>query len=151
MLYAQFSLNGFRYVLSTKDIIEILPYVKLTPIPHTENYIAGMFNYRGKATPVIDICSLMIKRPSAAFLSSRIIMVKVVGKNNTIRNIGLLFEKATEILKLDEDLFSDSGVENLEMPFLGPVITDADGVIISVKPQAIFSHCDENILFFDDK
>lgn len=151
MLHIQFYLEEFRYVLSTKNVVEVVPYIKLNPIPHTENYIAGVFNYRGTATPVIDICSLFYKRPSSMSLSSRIIMVEVKGEKGVLRHIGVLVEKATETIKLDQTSFTNSGVANPNMPLLGPVMTDSEGLITSITPQEIFSHLDENLLFPQDQ
>lgn len=151
MLYIQFYLEEFRYVLSTKNVVEVVPYVKLNPIPHTENYIAGLFNYRGTATPVIDICSLFYKRPSSLSLSSRIIIIEVKGAKGVLRHIGVLVEKATETIKVDQNSFVNSGVATPDMPLLGPVKTDGEGLITSITPQEIFSHLDEDLLFSQDQ
>ncbi len=134
-------------MISTTNIVEVIPYVRLNPIPLAENYIAGMFNYRGSAIPVIDICSLFYHRPSAEKLSSRIIIIKVKGAENISRHIGVLVEKATEMIKMDEDSFVESKVVNQNMPLLGPIITDNDGLVTSITPQEIFSHLDEYLLF----
>lgn len=151
MLYIQFYLDKFRYVLSTENVVEIVPYVRLNPIPLSEDCIAGIFNYRGSPTPVLDIYSLFYKRPSSAKLSSRIVIVNVKGKQGVLRHIGVLVEKATETIKMDENLFVDPGAANPDMPLLGPVITDCDGLVTSITPQEIFSHFDEYLLFPDNQ
>ena len=43
--------------------------------------------------------------------------------------LGLLAERATEVMRRDPAEFVRSGVGNDSAPYLGPVITDADGMI----------------------
>ena len=77
MQYVKFNLDEFRYVLSIVDVVEIIPYVKLKPLAKLSGYIAGQCKYRGISTPVIDLCSLFLKRPCNRKLSTRILIVEV--------------------------------------------------------------------------
>lgn len=147
MQYVKFNLDEFRYVLSITDVIEIIPYVKLTSLPNLPDYLAGLCNYRGSSVPVIDLCSLFLKRPCNKKLSTRIIVVEVIGKNSVKKMVGLMVEKATEIIKVEEDSFMDAGVYGDDLPYLGPVIADSAGLISRIHPSEIILQIDNEILF----
>jgi chemotaxis-related protein WspB len=147
MQYVKFNLDEFRYVLSISDVVEIIPYVKLTPLPNLPNYLAGLCNYRGFSVPVIDLCNLFLKRPCNKILSTRIIVVEVIDKNSIKKMVGLMVEKATEIVKVEEDSFMDAGVYGDDLPYLGPVTADSTGLISRIQPNEIFSQIDNEILF----
>ena len=147
MLFIQFYLDEFRYVISTRDVVEVVPCVKLKPVPHAEDFIAGLFNYRGTSVPVIDLNSLLLRRPSAQKLSTRIILVHLKRGANDSCLFGIKVEKATETVKLDEKDFRQAGVVNTDMPILGPVIADADGLITRIEPQQILPLISDALAF----
>ena len=147
MQYVKFNLDEFRYVLSISDVVEIIPYVKLTAIPNLPDYISGLCNYRGLSVPVIDLCSLFIERPCDKKLSTRIIVIEVTENSLNKKMVGLMVEKATEIVKIEEDSFMDAGVYGDDMPCLGPVMADNSGLVSRIYPDEIFSKIDTKILF----
>lgn len=147
MQYVKFNLDKFRYVLSISDVVEIIPYVSLTGLPNLPDYFAGLCSYRGVSVPVIDLCSLFLDRPSNKKLSTRIIVVEVTENSSTRRMVGLMVEKATEIVKVEEESFMDAGVYGDDLPYLGPVMADSTGLVSRIIPSEIFSKIDNNILF----
>lgn len=147
MLFVQIYLDDHRYVLSTSNVIEIVPGVRLTPMPGIPSYIPGLCSYRRLSVPVIDLCELFLNRSASKKLSTRIIFVNSSRKGKGNKIIGLLVEKATETLKLDEETFVHSGVKNNNMPFIGPVVSDDSGLITRILTEEIFDMVDGELLF----
>lgn len=147
MLFLQLYLNEYRYILSTSNVVEIVPGVKLTPMPKVPKYISGICNYRGSSVPVIDLCELFLNRPSKKKLSSRIVFVNVNKPGIDEKIVGFLVEKATETIKVDEDSFISSGIHNKDLPFMGPVVSDNQGLITRILPDEIFNEIDNDLLF----
>ena len=147
MQYVKFNLDEFRYVLSISDVVEIIPYVKLTPLPNLPDYLAGLCNYRGNSVPVIDLCSLFLERPCNKKLSTRIIVVEIIENDSVKRMVGLMVEKATEIVKVEEDSFMDAGIYGNDLPYSGPVMADSTGLVSRIQPNEIFSQINSEILF----
>ncbi len=147
MQYVKFNLDEFRYVLSISDVVEIIPYVKLTALPNLPDYISGLCNYRGLSVPVVDLSSLFLDRPCNKKLSTRIIVIEATENSSEKKLVGLMVEKATEIVKIEEDSFMDAGVYGDDMPYLGPVTADNSGLVSRIYPGEIFSQIDSNILF----
>ena len=147
MLYLQFYLDEYRYVLPTSDVVEIIPEIKLTPVPKVPEYIKGIVNYRGQSVPVIDLSSLYLDRPCSNKLSSRIILIMVNDNKGKDQIIGLLVEKATETIKVKKESFMESGIHSSDAPCLGPVISDERSFITLISPQEIFCHIDSGLIF----
>lgn len=150
MQYVKFNLDEFRYVLSISDVVEIIPYVKLTALPNMPDYLAGLCNYRGGSVPVVDLCSLFIGRPCNKKLSTRIIVVETSENSAAKKMVGLMVEKATEIMKVEEEDFMNAGVYGDDLPYLGPVVADNSGLISRIYPGEIFSKIDSEILFTEN-
>lgn len=146
-LYVQLFLDDFRYIISTADIIEITPWVKLTKVPKVPEYIAGLCSYRGMSVPVVDLCGLFIGRSSDRKLSTRIIFLNISSADGKSKVIGILVEKATEVVRVNEDDFMNPGIYGSDMPFVGPVLSDDDGLITKIMPKDIFQKIDNQLLF----
>ncbi|MEJ2653570.1 MAG: chemotaxis protein CheW [Gammaproteobacteria bacterium] len=124
------------YALDARQVVEVIPVVRLKRIPPAPAYVAGMFNYRGKPVPVIDLCQLVEGRAAHVVLSSRIIMVNypVAGESHLL---GILAEGTTEVVRREGVRFLSADFEMPGSPYLGRVIQDADGLIqeIEVEPR----------------
>lgn len=151
MLYLQFIVGGERYVISTRPIVEILPFARLRPFPHAPIYVAGLLNYRGKSVPVIDICLLMHDRPASAVLSTRIILVNYPLDNLTTVHLGMLIEGVTETLALDESKFTPAGIHLESDAYLGDVITDHEGILQRINFLSVVPAEAHQILFTNSR
>jgi chemotaxis-related protein WspB len=147
MQYIQLFLDEYRYIISTEDVVEITPWVKLTHVPKVPDYIAGLCSYRGISVPVIDLCELFLGRGAKKKLSTRIIFLDIACTNNNNKVIGILVEKATEIISVDEGTFMNPGIYGSDMPFVGPVVADEHGLVTKIMPKEIFSKVDNELLF----
>ena len=147
MQYVKFNIDQYRYVLPVVDMVEIIPYVKLKKSSKLLEYIAGQCSYRGILVPVIDLCSLIIKKPCKKKLSTRILIIAVTETNSTDKMVGLMVEKATEIVKVEEDSFMDAGIYKKDLPYVGPVISDSSGLISRIYISEILSRVDYKNLF----
>ncbi len=147
MLFLLFELNGDRYVLDIAQVVEVLPRIDLKEIPQAPPGVAGLFNYRGEPVPVVDVCAMLSNRAARPIWSTRLILVRHPTGDGGERLLGLLVEKATKTLRREPGDFIDSGITNDQAPCLGPVATDADGVIQWVEPRRLLSDAVRDILF----
>lgn len=146
MLFLQFRVNTNRYILATGDIIEIVPYANLRPIPKAPDYIAGLLNYGGVSVPVMDISFMMSGKPCEIRLSSRIVLANYTQGDQSVC-MGLLIEHLTETVRYDEDDFTDSGVALEESPYLGKVVIDDNQIVQLVNLSDIIPEAAHDILF----
>ena len=146
MLGLLFSLGRNRYAIDCRTVIEVLPGVELTQIPHAPAFVAGQFDYRGSIVPVIDLCQLVDKKPAEQVLSTRIILLAYGGNGDTDL-IGLMAEKVTEVRQLDSNAASEPPVATPGAPYLGPLLTGEDGIVQFVNADMLLSREVHEILF----
>lgn len=147
MLLLSFNISNERYVIETRNVIEIIPMVTLKKIPGAEKVVAGMLNYHGKAIPVIDINRLCNGYPVRKSLTSRIILVKY--KNE--RLLGLLAEHVTETLHIDDSEFKNLGMKVSNYEFLGGIAEHDDQLLQLIDIDKLLSDTVQMVIFSDEQ
>src|SRR4051812_11201026 len=101
MLFLLFKLGKDRYAIEASRVVEVVPLLELRKIPQAPEGIAGVFNYRGKPVPAIDLCQLTVNQRAAHRLSTRIIVINSADSRGRHQLLGLIAEHATEMLRKD--------------------------------------------------
>lgn len=146
-LYIQFYVNDNRFALPANDVIAVAPLVTLHQIPRAPDYVAGILNYHGLSVPVVDMTALMAEQKTRQRLSTRIVLIKLGMQDLPQRIIGLLAEKVTEVMRIDEEKFKDSGVKNTNAKYLGDVLTDERGILQRLNVSEILPRKVQDVLF----
>ncbi len=147
MLLLVFHLGSQRYALDAHCIVEVAPMVELEKIARAPKTIAGMFSYRGKLIPVVDMRQLVQEHPSNENMTTRIILVQYPMNSQESRILGLLGEQITETLKVSRDVFENTGITIEETPFLKQIIRDSQGMIHYVDLQYLLPETMSELLF----
>ena len=147
MLYLQFIVDKNRYAVSARDVVEVVPLVSLHTIPKVPQYIAGLMNYHGDSVPVVDVTMLMQGRKTSWNLSTRIVLVNIKTANNKIKVLGLMAEKLTEFMRIDDSAFQASGVKHQDAVYLGDVLTDRNGLLQRLSIEKIIPMETQELLF----
>ncbi|HXD01353.1 MAG TPA: chemotaxis protein CheW, partial [Verrucomicrobiae bacterium] len=129
MLFLLFQLGKDRYALQASRVLEVLPLVELRKIPDAPKGVAGIFNYRGRPVPAVDLSELTLGQPSDPRLSTRIVVINYPDEQGVLHPLGLIAEHATELIERDERQFLEPGHKLGGAPYLGPVLMDKRGVI----------------------
>src|SRR5947209_19227584 len=116
MLFLLFQLGKNRYALEASRVVEVVPMLALNQLPQAPKGVAGIFNYRGRPVPAVDLCELATGSPARERLSTRIVIVKHGSGNDPGRMLGLIAEKATEMLRTNPQDFVDPGVSFAAAP-----------------------------------
>ncbi len=137
MLFLLFQLGKERYALDTRQVAEVLPLLGVKHIPLMPAGVTGILDYRGKPVPVIDLIELTLGRAAARQLSTRIVLVHLMGQEGGRHLLGLIVERATQLARYETTDFSDPGITNADTPYLGLVVSDVDGIIQWVEPDRL--------------
>jgi chemotaxis-related protein WspB len=137
MLFVLFHLGNERYALEANRVVEVVPLLELKRFPQSPPGVAGMFIYRGRPVPALDLCALTLGRPAAEHLSTRIIIVNYSDTPDHEQLVGLIAERATGTIRREPGEFSEPRVRLSTAPFLGPVLTDERGVIQLISTQKL--------------
>lgn len=144
MLMLLFYVGDERYTLSGRRVVEVVPLVALKKLYHAPEYVAGLFNYRNRIVPVLDLCRLICGEPCQTNLSTRIILVNYLEDNTSISNtlqeqnphiLGLMAERVTETLDMPESEFVDSAIKIDAAPYLGKILRDEQGMIQCLRVE----------------
>jgi chemotaxis-related protein WspB len=147
MLFLLFQLGNDRYALEASRVVEVVPLLALKQLPQAPKGVAGIFNYRGRPVPAVDLCALTLNQPARERLSTRIIIVNLPDASGAGHLVGLVAEHATEILRREPGDFVESGIRLGSAPYLGPVLMDPQGPIQWVHEQRLLSEPVRDLLF----
>ncbi len=147
MLFVVFQIGQDRYALDAGRVVQVVPLLALKRLPHAPKGVAGVFVYQGSPVPAVDLCELTLGRPAAEMLSTRIILVNFAAPGGEAHLLGLIAEKATEVLRKDPRDFVDSGINLKAAPYLGPVLADPKGPIHWLQEEHLVSGPVQKLLF----
>ncbi|MGA3169701.1 MAG: chemotaxis protein CheW [Chthoniobacteraceae bacterium] len=133
MLFLLFQIGSGRYAIEAGRVVEVLPLIRVDEVPHAPAGMAGVFCYRGEPLPVIDLSSIILNRPAAQKLSTRILVVNTASG----KRIGLIAERANETLKRERADFIDTGATPHGAPYLGPATRDDRGFVFLIDPDKL--------------
>lgn len=147
MLFLMFRLGRDRYVLDAGQIEQVLPLMEAKALPGAPVGVAGAINYHGTPVPLIDLSSLALGRPSALVMSTRIILVRYPAPEGEPHRLALCAERVIATIQREPADFAATGVEAGTPAYLGPVASDAEGLIQWIRTEALLTDEIRRILF----
>jgi len=151
MLILTMNIGKERYGINSQLVSEVIPMINLDQVPMVEKIIKGIFNYRGKPTPVVDLCQFFENRDSENNQGSRIVIINCQQGTGADRSIGLVAERVTEVLKCDESQLLSSGITSENTPFLGKIYKHKDEMIQLIDTRKILPVSIAQQIFVDEE
>jgi chemotaxis-related protein WspB len=127
MLLLKFEIGTAAYAIDSAHIEEVVPWVQLRTVPHAPAYLPGVFHYRGKVIPVVDVGLLLGEAAALNRLSTRIIVVRTTQNGN--RLLGLLACRVSDLVRVDGAKLQPAAVQFKEARYLGPVAETPEGIV----------------------
>lgn len=149
MLLLLFEIGSDRYALNARQIIEVVPLVRLKQIPNTPDYVAGLMNFRGTVIPVIDLCRLLTPFSCENSFSTRYIIVKYPVENKGEVLLALMANNVTETVQTDLTSIPSSGTILAEVLYGGQPGSDSSELIQWLDVKKTIP--ENNFLFPDDE
>ncbi|MEI2455649.1 chemotaxis protein CheW [Lysobacter firmicutimachus] len=147
MLFLVFQLDQDRYAIEARRVTAVLRMVAPKAIPQAPAAVAGLFDYAGEPVPLIDLSQLALGRPAQARLSTRVVLVPYADGAGRNRTLGLIAEQVVETVQRDPAEFVASGVDSAEAGYLGPVASDAQGLLQWVQIERLLPASLRDLLF----
>jgi chemotaxis-related protein WspB len=138
MLLLLFNLGSQLYGIDSNEVREIIPLVTLRPLFQVPEYVAGLFNYRGKFIPVLDLSRLLQSQPCQLCLSTRIIIVSFTLESKPEQYLGLMAEKITDTLKKADSEILQAAAQPQGKTHLGEIIMDGQRMIQLLRVETLF-------------
>ena len=90
---------------------------------------------------------LTLGRPAARRLSTRIVVVHYPADGGGVHPLGLIVEKATQTVRHATTDFVASGLTSADAAYLGPVATDARGLLQWIDVRTLLPPALRDLLF----
>jgi chemotaxis-related protein WspB len=133
MLALIFQVGRDKVAVDVKRIREVVPRVRLSPVNGCPAWMAGVFVYRGRVVPVVDLHQLIGAGECPPHLSSRIILFPYpLDAPESL--VGLLATQVAEIREIRPGLVQPLPSEP-GRPGLGPALPDGAGILRLLDPD----------------
>lgn len=131
--------KGQRYATPSSAIVEVIPVVQSRPIPGSETWLTGLFDYRGLLLPLLDSSRLLDHNGCEIRMSSRIIVIRTgEGETKNPELGGFLVEHVLGAERLEfEESMDESATYPSGIPFLGPVALTNSGTVQLMLPSRL--------------
>lgn len=141
-LFLLFSMGADRYALDVREVVEVLPLRRFKQIPEAPAWVAGLFSYRGQLVPVLDLSAQAFGTSAVTRTSTRLVLV-----HYRSHCLGLILEQATNTLRCDPQAFHESGLDNVQARYLGPVYKGKEGLVQRVRIEDLLTDDIRDLLF----
>lgn len=108
-----FTVAGQTYAVESRRVIEVLPLVAARPLPRVPEYVRGIFTYRGRLVPLIDLGRRFADADVAERLSTRVVVVEFTPPGGAARRLGLVAENVVSIRSAED---ADAALPALDLP-----------------------------------
>jgi chemotaxis-related protein WspB len=141
MLILVFRVAEDAYAVDAARVVEVVPRVALRTLPHAPEALAGMFRYRGRVVPVIDLGVLLGAGPSPALLSTRIIVIddRAQARGVGEARLGLIAEHVSDVRRIADDRVIPPPSLMAPNPYIGPIVSADAGLIPLLAVERILA------------
>jgi chemotaxis-related protein WspB len=133
MLALIFQVGRDKVAVDVRRVREVVPRVRLSAVNGGPRWIAGVFVYRGRVVPVVDLHRLAGVGECPPHLSSRIVLLPwPLDAPESL--VGLLATQVAEIREVRPGIVQPIPGED-GRPGLGPALPDGEGVLRILDPD----------------
>jgi chemotaxis signal transduction protein len=137
-----FRLDGRRYSLDARTVVEVLPALAVCPLPGQPPYVAGAIDLRGTIVPVIDLRA-RFGRPSRPMeLADRLVVARSRG-----RLVALWVDEVEELTTTDGAAWAPAGGLVAGERSLAGVVATAGGLVTIHDLDAFVAQCEADAVY----
>lgn len=134
-LHVAFRVGTAEYVVPAAQVLHLESFEAATHVPGAPPYVAGLIQVRGRVVPVVDLRKRFGLPPTDRALDHRVVVVQLGA-----RVVGLLVDRARDVIQLDEASFQDAPelVKQQASGFVTGVVSVRDRLFLIVDiPRVI--------------
>lgn len=132
--YLTFWMDRQLYGIPISDVVQIVSYQRITPVPEFPPYAPGIINLRGSVIPIIDMC-LRLGKPEIEFDEHACMIVTGMGGNL----VGLLVGSIHEVTYIPDDVICEPprGIHEVSSTYLTGIGKREHGAILLLDAAKI--------------
>jgi purine-binding chemotaxis protein CheW len=126
--------------MKVNEVLEVLPYQAITPVPKSNTTVLGIINFRGEILPVIDFSKKL--NMEATSPSGGVIVVLEIVINGLKVFIGILVDRVNDVFEIalkDIRQMPEIGLQ-FKAEFLSGIFKSDDRFISLLDMHKVFSH-----------
>lgn len=125
-----FTVGSELYAIESRRVTEVLPLVPARPIPRAPAYVRGVFTYRGRLVPLIDVGRRLADVPLRELLSTRVIVVDCGAADAAgATRLGLVAENVLGVRTTTADGATPATLPLPDAPYLGSLLRVDDRTV----------------------
>ena len=138
--FVTFRVSDEIYGINVSRVREILEISDITRVPGMPEAVKGVINNRGEIIPLLDL-KRKFEDADTAFGEDTAIIVTEVDSGDNIRSLGLIVDKADEVVTVDESETDEAaGITGLAIEdFIMGIGRVNGGIIILLNIDSIIS------------
>lgn len=130
-----FIVGDEEFTVPILSIQEIIKPIEFTRVPHTPNYVLGVFNLRGSVIPLIDLRAKFNIQMEAQTSDSRYIVMK-----NDEEIAGFVIDRLTEAIRLNvKDIDNAPETAAQEKSYIEGVGKQEDRILTILKVDRLLA------------
>jgi chemotaxis-related protein WspB len=137
MLALTFQVGPDRVAVDVRRVHEVVPRVRLSSVNGGPHWIAGVFVYRGRVVPVVDLHRLTGVGECPLHLSSRIILFPYP-PDAPESLVGLLATQVADIREIQAESAPHSAGQR-DKSALGTALPDGAGILRILDPHTLLA------------
>ena len=126
-----FTVGSECYGVPSRLVVEVLPLVPARPVPLAAPFVRGVFGYRGRLVPLVDLGLLLLGRPVRERLSTRVIVVE---PTPAAPRLGMVAEDVVAFATI-ADTPATPPWQAAEAPFLGRLLRIDGRTVQLIEPE----------------
>jgi purine-binding chemotaxis protein CheW len=134
--YVVFELDDKFYAIHSRQVVEVIGFLSITPLPFVPEWIAGITNLRGDLVSVVDLRKLW-RKTTAPPAKSKMLILRSEKKNHPV---AFIVDKLSEMIALTprEIKFSAEDFASGFPTFFGRATRDAQTIYL-LDVETLFS------------
>lgn len=131
--------KGQRYATPSSSVVEVVTMVESRHVPNSDDWLVGIFDFRGSLLPLIDSSMLLGRDASVIRMASRILVIRTsVDPDEDGDRVGLVVEQVLGSERLDfGERASCKTTNTSRYDFLGPIAMTPNSTVQLTIPSRI--------------
>jgi purine-binding chemotaxis protein CheW len=131
-----FYLDESLFGIDISNILEIIKYREITPLPESPPYVKGILNLRGKVIPVFSLRSKFGLYEKEEMEKGRIIVIE-----NQSGDYGIIVDSVTEVLRIENNDINPTPelISGVSAEYIEGIVKLEETILIVLNINRIFS------------
>jgi len=127
-----FKVEAREYALPVHHVVEVVRMIAITPLPEAPPWVDGVFNFRGRVVPVVDLrARLGIPRREPDLSTPIVITVAEAGL------FGLVPDELVEVLPVSGHQLEASNGHTAASPAVAAMVRHRDRLLLVLDPDRL--------------